>query len=214
MGGATTGSGAGRRWAAATDPSLSWIKLLVSSGTSSSAVTWDQLSSLLTLSERLSLPTNPASSASATAGLSLSLLEGRKTSVTKAEGRSHDDITRWPSRASSSTAKPDQKTLFLHVRSPGGEQGPQQDRDQLATNPTGQFQTKSIRTDWSNRNMAALFWAPPPKISRSSRADPPGIQPRLHILHLLNLDVTGNWDQNWTSNQNWSQNPGNQRLRD
>lgn len=80
--------GDGRRWAAATDPSLSWIKLLVSSGMSSSAVTWDQLSSLLALIERLSLPTNPASAATA-AGLSLSLLEGR---VFK-EGRSHNDIT-------------------------------------------------------------------------------------------------------------------------
>lgn len=57
-----------------TDPSLSWIKLLVSSCGSSSGVIWDQLpmlSSLLALIERLSLFTTAAT---ATAGLSLSLL--------------------------------------------------------------------------------------------------------------------------------------------
>lgn len=62
-----------------TDPSLSWIKLLVSSWGSSSGVTWDQLSplsSLLTLIERLSLFTTAAA-----AGLSLSLLGESKTSV-------------------------------------------------------------------------------------------------------------------------------------
>lgn len=59
--------------ATVTDPSLSWIKLLVSS----SGVTWDQLpalSSLLALTERLSLFTTAAAEAAATAGLSLSLL--------------------------------------------------------------------------------------------------------------------------------------------
>lgn len=60
--------------ATVTDPSLSWIKLLVSSWGSSSGVIWDQLpmlSSLLALIERLSLFTTAAT---ATAGLSLSLL--------------------------------------------------------------------------------------------------------------------------------------------
>lgn len=61
-----------------TDPSLSWIKLLVSSWGSSSGVSWDQLpmlSSLLALIERLSLFTTVAT---ATAGLSLSLLGGEQ----------------------------------------------------------------------------------------------------------------------------------------
>lgn len=66
--------------ATVTDPSLSWIKLLVSSWGSSSGVTWDQLSplsSLLALIERLSLFTTATAAATA-AGLSLSLLGGER----------------------------------------------------------------------------------------------------------------------------------------
>lgn len=69
------------RGAMVTDPSLSWIKLLVSSCGSSSGVTWDQLpmlSSLLALIERLSLFTTAATT---TAGLSLSLPGGEQTAT-------------------------------------------------------------------------------------------------------------------------------------